>query len=687
MQTSWAHQTLIGATRGELEARLLREATPQAWDEMLAAASTQGVQGWLSAALSPQTGTPPHVLRVLGEAASEVESAHAAALESLARAVEALTASGIIATALDGPVLSARCYGNASARAYPGIELLVSPSDIDAARAALSSSDFRLREEARPGPSFEAGSGAPVELYSHIVASPGARAALRMTDEELVCRTVTYGADGVACGVLPAAEEMARLCLRASLGDLRLIRLLDVAGLAARETVDWERTALLLRRWRVGGSGYLVLWLARRWANAPVPLEELNFLRPDPLSRRAFGLAADRVDLARGRSREILRGIAGLAADSLGSKRLAVAGSRPRGDFVRRPWGYRSPARGVVSKMPDIAQQSRPPIVLFSPSRSKGMSHYVDALAQAMKPSCEIIVLDGARDDQLLRTWQRLSRLVRARGATVLVTSPHPSVPLGLLLLGGSTGGFVFHDPILDAPGRLMRPLHVLYYRALAKRLGVVVLHGSLFRHQVLELRLKAREIVVVPHGLAPAELNVDEPYDPSGPLVFLGRLHPYKGLEVLLEALTILKRRGIEPNVVIGGQGVTESAAPPELPNVDVLPGALSDDLFRSLIARCSVVLLPYERANQSGVLATAFRAGRPVIASAVGAFPEYVDDHENGLLVPPGNPGALAGAIERLHGDGELALHLAEGAARTGREVLDPERAGAVIADALTK
>nr|MDQ3916301.1 glycosyltransferase [Actinomycetota bacterium] len=323
-------------------------------------------------------------------------------------------------------------------------------------------------------------------------------------------------------------------------------------------------------------------------------------------------------------------------------------------------------------------------VVLVSPSRSIGMSHYTHALARALAGTAAVEVVDAATGDAaatIVPRWWRARR--RDRKATrVLVTSPHWSIPL-LLRLTRWSGGFVWHDPILDAATPRTRPLHEVYYRLLAKRLGVVVLHGTAFTRRVTELGLPAREVLVVPHGFVPDQLVAHEPYDPRGPLVFAGRLHPYKGLGILLDALA-LPGTGAPP-VVVAGDGVRRELIPAALESVEVKPGELPDHELRALIGRCSAVLLPYERANQSGVLATAFRSGRPVIASRVGSFEEYVEDGVNGLLVPPGDAGALAGAMRRLRADPQLARRLAAGAARTWEEELSPARWGAEVAAAL--
>jgi glycosyltransferase involved in cell wall biosynthesis len=58
---------------------------------------------------------------------------------------------------------------------------------------------------------------------------------------------------------------------------------------------------------------------------------------------------------------------------------------------------------------------------------------------------------------------------------------------------------------------------------------------------------------------------------------------------------------------------------------------------------------------------------AARPIVASRLGQIADIITDGENGLLVEPGEAGALARAIERLAGDESLRAHLGAGARRT--------------------
>jgi len=66
------------------------------------------------------------------------------------------------------------------------------------------------------------------------------------------------------------------------------------------------------------------------------------------------------------------------------------------------------------------------------------------------------------------------------------------------------------------------------------------------------------------------------------------------------------------------------------------------------------------------------AFATGLPVVATAVGGVPDQVHDGVEGLIVPPGDPTALADALTRIAGDAELRSHLAANARRRA-EVYD--------------
>ena len=95
-------------------------------------------------------------------------------------------------------------------------------------------------------------------------------------------------------------------------------------------------------------------------------------------------------------------------------------------------------------------------------------------------------------------------------------------------------------------------------------------------------------------------------------------------------------------------------------------------DDVPEIMAALDVLVNCPRSREGLSLVLLEGMAAGRAVVGTRVGGIPEIVRDGETGLLVAPGDPGALASALLRLLHDPQLASGLAAGGARYVRENL---------------
>lgn len=136
-------------------------------------------------------------------------------------------------------------------------------------------------------------------------------------------------------------------------------------------------------------------------------------------------------------------------------------------------------------------------------------------------------------------------------------------------------------------------------------------------------------------------------------PLVLaVGRLHPQKGYDVLLEALP--KLGGAV--VAVAGDGPLEDVLRARAPQVRWL--GHRDDVA-DLYAAADVVVLPSRWEARSLTAQEALRAGRPLVATAVGGLPELLG--AGALLVPPGDPVALGAAVRRLLDDPAEAAELA--------------------------
>jgi len=139
--------------------------------------------------------------------------------------------------------------------------------------------------------------------------------------------------------------------------------------------------------------------------------------------------------------------------------------------------------------------------------------------------------------------------------------------------------------------------------------------------------------------------------------LLFFGRISPYKGIECLVTAIAKLKASGIGFKTIIAGNGKIcfDTSRFAEL-NITLINRYIPNSELVGLIMGAKIVLCPYTDATQSGVVMTAFALHKPVIASAVGSFPEVIKDGVTGFLVPPQNTDALAAKIEQLISDKNL-------------------------------
>ncbi len=146
--------------------------------------------------------------------------------------------------------------------------------------------------------------------------------------------------------------------------------------------------------------------------------------------------------------------------------------------------------------------------------------------------------------------------------------------------------------------------------------------------------------------------------------LLFFGLIKKYKGLDVLLKALK--QASVVHPGLklIIAGEVYGRADKYQKLIRelgleqcVEAHFRYITDREIAGFFLRSQVCVLPYKTATQSGVIATAYSFGVPVIASDVGGLGESVVNDVTGLLVAPNSPEALASAIIRYFGEGLYA------------------------------
>jgi glycosyltransferase involved in cell wall biosynthesis len=200
--------------------------------------------------------------------------------------------------------------------------------------------------------------------------------------------------------------------------------------------------------------------------------------------------------------------------------------------------------------------------------------------------------------------------------------------------------------------------------RALCRRAAAV---GALTTHVGERLRAQGlagtptRPLLLLSHPPVAFDVPPRSPTPPDGTLRLLsfGRLLPYKGLDLLAQALG---RLGPVPGLVVRVVGLgpesTTLAALRALAGVTVENRWVPEDEVGALLGWSDALVLPYREASQSGVAAAALAAGRRVLATRVGGLEEQLAGAPGTILCEPDVESLLAGLRTLLNASPDAAL-----------------------------
>ena len=159
----------------------------------------------------------------------------------------------------------------------------------------------------------------------------------------------------------------------------------------------------------------------------------------------------------------------------------------------------------------------------------------------------------------------------------------------------------------------------------------------------------------VIHNGLEASTLPVTPlPFDPPRILV-LGRLVPYKGVDLALEAFAEVARRFPRAKLSIAGEGAERARLEQQATalrltgNVEFM-GLVDPEKVSELLNGATLLLMPSRTEGFPMTALEAMQRGRPIVATSVGGVPEAVMDGRTGLLVPPEDSQALASALLSL-------------------------------------
>jgi glycosyltransferase involved in cell wall biosynthesis len=203
-------------------------------------------------------------------------------------------------------------------------------------------------------------------------------------------------------------------------------------------------------------------------------------------------------------------------------------------------------------------------------------------------------------------------------------------------------------------------------------------------RRHITPFRIRRARVVALWNAVEPRPAVERTPVQP--PMVaFVGRLNRWKGYEVLVEAAALLADELPDVRFTIAGappmgeewrtEALLRHIERLNLRDRFDLPGFVEDGW--SVFARSTIVVVPSVWPEPFGLVTLeAMASGTAVVATAHGGSMEIIESGKSGLLIPPGDPWALAGAVRRLLLDDELRERLAASGRRRVEQVFSPDR-----------
>ena len=206
------------------------------------------------------------------------------------------------------------------------------------------------------------------------------------------------------------------------------------------------------------------------------------------------------------------------------------------------------------------------------------------------------------------------------------------------------------------------------------EQFGRLIVHTEQGRARLQAQGLPADRLVVLPHGPMPAAPEHRAPDPMAGPLTvtLFGKIKPYKGADVLIEAFARLPDTlRAQARVRIIGKSYMDLAPLEALVGrhglgrqIRIEDRFVGDDDVPALFGPGVIAAFPYREIDTSGVLPQALAHGRPVVASRIGVFAEALQDGVHGHLVPQDDPAALSDALAHLISDRPFAAACARAA-----------------------
>jgi glycosyltransferase involved in cell wall biosynthesis len=261
---------------------------------------------------------------------------------------------------------------------------------------------------------------------------------------------------------------------------------------------------------------------------------------------------------------------------------------------------------------------------------------------------------------------QLVARLVAHGTEHLVVLMPHVWTPLiaPFIVRAGISYNVIVHDAD-PHPGDPTALVQRWLLRDAQHAKTIVTLSQSVARRLVARGVAAEDRLAVIPHPDLKFDVTPKARRSQHKPvrLLFFGRILPYKGLSLLVEAAEMLTREGEPISLGVFGEGnISPLRARLAALDAEVVNRWIDESEIPDALSRHDVMVLPYLEASQSGVASVAYGAGMPVIATPVGGLVEQVEHGRSGLITRSVEPASLAECIRVLANDLDLYRNMTQ-------------------------
>ena len=336
-------------------------------------------------------------------------------------------------------------------------------------------------------------------------------------------------------------------------------------------------------------------------------------------------------------------------------------------------WHYATQYSNALSKFKKVY------LVCPTFADKKFLCNRVKILEINSSPSIKNFILDTLNIFQHLKL---LIKIWKINPSSIHFLDNHPwSIIYALLLkMLGFKIIFTQHDPIQHS-GEPRKHIQSIINRLQLIIGDYIVVPSHLFKeYMVKKWKVKEKKVVVYPHGHYAFFLKYKNKgvKEEENTILFFGRILKYKGLDLLLKSLLILKKEGYKFKLIIAGAGDLKpykKLLEKIKENVEIHNRYIREEEIPHFFQRASIVALTYHDATQSGIIAIAYPFGKPVIATNVGSLPEFVIEGKTGYIVDK-NPDEIAKAIKKILYSRSTREEMKNNCKKITYEILDWEK-----------